>query len=115
MRGNRTAIVAASVLAFAAGFSACGAVALPSGPTAQSFLSYLYTQAPDIGSYRSSTQLLSLGQAVCDDLRSGASVQQLGDRLPLTEGSVALPPADLGLVISSAVVNLCPQFHKELG
>jgi hypothetical protein len=93
----------------------CGSTKPLDPAMAKKFLSSVYTQAPDIGSYRTSTQLLSLGQAVCDDLRAGASVQQLGDRLPLTEGSVALPPADLGLVISAAVQDICPEYQAKVG
>jgi hypothetical protein len=58
--------------------------------------------------------LISLGQAICSDLESGASVQELGDRLPLVEGNVTLPPGDLGIVISAAVDVMCPKFHKLL-
>ena len=78
----------------------------------QQFLDSVYSQAPDIGSYRTSSQLVSLGQAICSDLSSGASVQQIGDRIPLVEGDVALPAIDLGAVISGAVNVLCPKFHK---
>jgi hypothetical protein len=80
----------------------------------QKFLNSVYGQAPDISGYRTSTQLVSLGHAICQDLESGASVQTVGDRVPLIEGSVALPPADLGAVISAAVAVFCPKFHKLL-
>lgn len=98
-----------------ASLSGCGGGAPLNPAMAKNFLASVYTQAPDIGSYRTSTQLLSLGQTVCGDLRAGASVQQLADRLPLTEGSVALPPSDLGLVISAAVQDLCPQYKAKAG
>jgi hypothetical protein len=81
----------------------------------QRFLNSVYSQVPDIGTYRTGPQLVSLGQAVCADLSSGASVQQIGDRVPLVEGSVALPPTDLGVVISAAVSVLCPKFRHVLG
>ena len=58
---------------------------------------------------------MSLGQAICGDLESGASVEELGDRLPLVEGDVTLPPGDLGVVISAAVNVMCPKFDKMLG
>lgn len=80
----------------------------------QRFLNSVYSQAPDISSYRSSAQLLSLGEVICEDLAAGASVGEVGDRVPLVEGNVALPPADLGAVISSAATLLCPRFEKEL-
>jgi hypothetical protein len=56
-----------------------------------------------------------LGQAICGDLASGASVEELGDRLPLVEGNVTLPPGDLGVVIAAAVGVMCPKFKKLLG
>jgi len=80
----------------------------------QSFLNSVYSQAPDISGYRTSSQLVSLGQAICQDFESGASVLEVGDRLPLVEGSVALPPADLGAVISASVSVFCPKFHNFL-
>jgi len=80
----------------------------------QQFLNSVYSQAPDISSYRTSTQLVSLGQAICQDLEAGASIQTIGDRVPLVEGSVSLPPAELGVVISSAVAVFCPRFAKLL-
>jgi hypothetical protein len=85
------------------------------GPNAQkAFLDSVYTQAPGISTYRSGAQLVSLGQAICGDLGSGASVEELGDRLPLVEGDVTLPPADLGVVISAAIGAMCPRFQKLL-
>ena len=81
----------------------------------QKFLNSVYTQAPDISSYRTSSQLLSLGQVICQDLEAGASVQEVGDRVPLVEGNVALPPADLGVVISAAAGALCPKYQQRLG
>lgn len=104
-------MAAACVLAL----SGCGGAAPPDHQEAQRFLDTVYSQAPDISSYRTSPQLVSLGQAVCDDLRAGAAVQQLADRLGLMEGAVPLPPGDLGVVMSSAVGTLCPQYHKLLG
>jgi len=92
----------------------CGAHATLSVQVEQSYLNAVYAGAPDISSYRSSTQLVSLGQAVCEDLGAGASVEQVGDRLPYDEGSVTLPPAALGTVIYSAVKVLCPKFSRAL-
>jgi hypothetical protein len=106
--------VAPALLAASLGVAACGGASAASPKAEQHFLDSVYSQAPDISSYRTGPQLISLGQTVCSDLRAGASVEQLGDRLPLVEGSVALPPADLGAVISAAVKELCPQFTKLL-
>jgi Protein of unknown function (DUF732) len=93
----------------------CGGRAAINARAEQRFLNSVYSQAPDISSYRTSSQVVSLAQAVCADLAAGASVQEVGDRVPLVEGDVALPPADLGVVISSAVGVLCPRFDKLLG
>lgn len=94
----------------------CGTASVTaSSQTDQRFLGALYGQAPDISTYRTSRQLISLGQAVCADLGSGASVQDVGDRIPLVEGNVVLPPADLGAVISAAVGVLCPKFRSLIG
>ncbi|HTV10418.1 MAG TPA: DUF732 domain-containing protein [Acidimicrobiales bacterium] len=111
MRWRATVVLAASV----ALLGSCGGGGTGASRAAdQEFLNSVYGQAPDISSYRTSTQLLSLGEAICQDLESGASVEEVGDRLPLVEGSVALPPADLGAVISAAVAVFCPRFHKLL-
>ena len=42
-------------------------------------------------------------------------MQEVGDRVPLIEGNVSLPPGDLGVVISAAVSKLCPKFRSLLG
>jgi Protein of unknown function (DUF732) len=99
----------------AASLAACGAHATASPRAAQAFLNSVYSNAPDISSYRTGKQLVSLGQVVCNDLESGASVQEVGDRVPLIEGNVLLPPSDLGVVISAAVSQLCPQYRTLLG
>lgn len=93
----------------------CASHATTSPKADQAFIDSVYSQAPDIGNYRTGPQLLSLGQAICADLDSGATVEQVGDRVPLLEGSVLLPPDDLGVVISAAVNELCPKFHDLLG
>lgn len=92
----------------------CGTHAAANSQADQKFVNSVYSQAPDIGGYRSAAQLVGMGQAVCSDLGSGASVQQLADRLPLVEGKDSLPPADLGVVITAAVNVLCPRFDKLL-
>jgi hypothetical protein len=80
----------------------------------QDFLSAVHVAAPDVGAYRTDVQLTRLGHAVCDGFRSGASYQQLADRLVLLEGKNPLPSADLGAVIDSAVSAFCPQFHSRV-
>ncbi len=103
------------VCALAGALTGCGGHPTANPKATQAFLNSVYSNAPDISSYRSSRQLVSLGQVVCDDLESGASVQEVGDRVPLIEGSVSLPPGDLGVVISAAVSKLCPKFRSLLG
>lgn len=95
--------------------AACGAGGpVLSAAAKQRFLDSVYGQAPDISTYRTSTQLISMGQAVCADLSSGASVQVVADRVPLVEGGDPLPPTYLGVVIYSAVRDFCPKFDKLL-
>ena len=103
------------VCSLAGVLAGCGGHPTASPKATQAFLNSVYSNAPDISSYRSSRQLVSLGQVVCDDLESGASVQEVGDRVPLIEGNVSLPPGDLGVVISAAVSELCPKFRSLLG
>ena len=103
------------VCALAGVLTGCGGHPTANPKATQAFLNSVYSNAPDISSYRSSRQLVSLGQVVCDDLESGASVQEVGDRVPLIEGNVSLPPGDLGVVISAAVSKLCPKFRSLLG
>jgi len=105
----------AVVLVLGSVLGSCGGHGGPSRAGEQKFLNSVYSQAPDISGYRDSSQLVALGQAICQDLESGASVLEVGDRLPLIEGSVALPPADLGAVISASVAVFCPKFHNLLG
>ncbi len=113
-RVPRRGLVAVILLALV--LAGCGSARTTASPRAdQAFLNSVYSEAPDIGSYRSGSQLVSLGQVVCGDLESGASVQEVGDRVPLVEGNVSLPPGDLGVVIAAAVNELCPRFHKLLG
>jgi hypothetical protein len=99
----------------ASSLTGCGGHSTINPKADQAFLNSVYSNAPDISSYRSGQQLVSLGQVVCNDLESGASVQEVGDRVPLIEGNVLLPASDLGVVISAAVTELCPQFRSLLG
>ena len=71
--------------------------------------------APDIGTYRTGVQLIRLGHAACEDFGSGASYEQLADRLMLAEGSRPIPSEDLGAVIDAAVDAYCPQFTSRIG
>ena len=112
LKGVAVVIAGASLAGVVAG---CGGHSTASPKNTQAFLNSVYSNAPDISSYRSSAQLISLGQVVCGDLESGASVQEVGDRVPLIEGNVLLPPGDLGVVISAAVTELCPKFRSLLG
>jgi hypothetical protein len=81
----------------------------------QLFLSDVHISAPDIASFRTNVQLTRLGQSVCDDFGSGASYEELADRLALSEGSKPLPSEDLGAVIDAAVQAYCPQFNSQIG
>lgn len=105
----------AGVVVLCALVSACGAVSSASTRLDEEFLNAVHSQAPDIASYRNDSQLVSMGQAICADLGSGASVQEVGDRIPLVEGSVSLPSDDLGKVITAAVSELCPKYLGRLG
>jgi hypothetical protein len=113
LRLRRLRVAAAGGIALVAAGCGAGGPVL-SVAAKQRFLDSVYGQAPDISSYRTGTQLISMGQAVCADLSSGASVQVVADRVPLVEGSNPLPPTYLGVVIYSAVRVFCPRFDKLL-
>jgi hypothetical protein len=99
-----------------AAVAGCGGASAPGTSAADStFLSALHLNAPDIASYRTDVQLTRVGHAACDGFRSGASFQQLADRLVLLEGTNPLPSADLGAVIEAAVPAYCPQFQGRVG
>jgi hypothetical protein len=104
----------AAIVMLGALISACGAASQSNPRLDSAFLDAVHNQAPDIGGYRSNAQLLSMGQAICADLGSGASVQEVGDRVPLVEGNVALSPEDLGEVITAAINELCPKYRHLL-
>lgn len=78
------------------------------------YLSEVHDSAPEIGSYRSDTQLVRLGHAACDGFASGASYVELADRLALVEGSKRLPSQDLGAVITAAADNYCPKYRSRV-
>jgi hypothetical protein len=104
-----------ALTALAGGLASCGSVSGAAQQRAdQAFLADVHVAAPDVSSYRTDVQLTRLGHAACDGFRSGASFQQLADRLVLLEGRHPLPSADLGAVIDAAVANYCPQFHSRV-
>ncbi len=115
MRWAKLVAVAVASGSLAGLLAGCGGHPAANPKADQAFLNSVYSNAPDISSYRTGQQLVSLGQVVCSDLESGASVQEVGDRIPLIEGNVMLPPSDLGVVISAAVSELCPRFRTLLG
>jgi Protein of unknown function (DUF732) len=85
-----------------------------SGASDEQFLAAVHDAAPNIGTYRSDTELIRIGHAACDGFRSHASYEELADRLALQEGSNPLPSEDLGTVITSAVEAFCPQFDSQV-
>jgi hypothetical protein len=87
---------------------------VPNSAADRSFLGTVHDEAPEIASYRSDVALVRLAHAACDGFRSGASYQELADRMALLEGSNPLPSQDLGVVISSAVDSYCPQFRARV-
>jgi len=101
------------VLGLAALLAGCGAGTRPSAAD-QSFLAQVSAAAPDISGYKSATDLVRLGVAVCDDFRSGATYQQIADRLGEMEGPHPMPSEDLGAIIDAAVSALCPQFGSRV-
>jgi hypothetical protein len=95
--------------------AACGGGHAASNDAAdRQFLGAVHDAAPNIGSYRSDTQLIRIGHAACDGFRAHASYEQLADRLTLEEGANPLPSEDLGTVITSAVEAFCPQFDDQV-
>lgn len=94
----------------------CGGGTSPATRRAdQAFLAQVHQNVPDIGTYRSDSQLLHLGHAVCDDLSSGASLLQVADRIGTVQISDPLPSEDLGSVMSAAGTVLCPRYASLFG
>lgn len=85
-----------------------------SSPANQSFLSAVYSGAPDLSSQRSPIELERLGHAVCDGFAAGASYEQLADRLSLQAGSGSLSSEDLGAVIVAAADTYCPAYQNRV-
>jgi hypothetical protein len=94
--------------------SACNGAASGNSAADQAFAAAVHVGAPDIGSFRSNTQLIRLGHAACDAFRGGASYQQIADRMSLLEGRNPLPSPDLGVVVTSAVDAYCPQYRSKV-
>jgi hypothetical protein len=117
VRGCRSRRAKAAHLA-AGALLTVGLVGCGSGPSAstnrqdQQFVDSVVSAAPDVGRYRSDTQLIRLGQAACEGFASGVSYEQLADRLALSEGANPLPSEDLGAVITSAVQSFCPKYEN---
>lgn len=91
----------------------CG-TSTSSGAT-QPFLTSVHQMAPDIGGYSTDSDLVRLGHAVCDDLSSGASLQQVADRVGYIGAGARLPSADLGAVMMAATETMCPRYSKLFG
>lgn len=99
-----------------AGLGACGSGGgAQSSAADRSFLDAVHGADPGISSYRTDVQLTRLGHVVCDGFRSGASFEQLADRLALVPSTKPLPAADLGSVITAAVGSYCPQYRSLVG
>ncbi|SRR5579875_1505360 len=103
-RGLR-ALGAALVLVVAVGCGGGG-----STQASQSFVARVHQLAPDVNGYASDAGLVELGRAVCYDLSSGASAQQVADRVGYEGAGARLPSADLGAVMQAATETLCPRF-----
>lgn len=94
--------------------SSCGGASVANSAADQSFVAAVHLSAPDIGSFRSDTQLIRVGHAACDAFRAGAGYQEIADRMGLLEGRNPLPSQDLGAVVTSAVNAYCPQFRAKV-
>lgn len=104
---------AAALLLGAMLVSGCGAGS--AGGSTQSFVSLVHQMSPDVGTYANDSSLVDLGHAVCDDLSSGASVQQVADRLGSFGAGARLPTGDLGSVMAAASEALCPRYSNLFG
>lgn len=110
----RVAALAVAALAVAAALLA-GCSGGPSARATQAYLALVHQLSPDVGSYAGSTQLIHVGHAVCDDFSSGASAQQVADRVGSAGAGAALPSEDLGSVMRAAVETLCPRYSNVFG
>lgn len=102
------------LVAIGLGLGACGSGSAQMSATDSAFVQQVQAEAPDISTYRTPVQLTRMGHAVCDGFSSGASYEELADRVSTLEGSDALSSEDLGAVMDSAVQTLCPQFRNRV-
>ncbi len=110
---GRTRLVGAAWLVFGAGGlvgAGCSTSSNNNSAESQAFLQQVHSQAPDIAGYRSNSELVKLGQAVCNELAAGASRQQVADRIAAQGSAHALPSEDLGTVMTAATATLCPKY-----
>ncbi len=115
-RCGRAAVIAVAAVAVVAMVAACGSTVSAGTVRAQQvFLAQVHANAPDIGSYRGDTQVLGLGHAVCEDLSSGVSSQQVADRIEIVDATHPLPSEDLGVVMTAAGETLCPKYADLFG
>ena len=116
---NRAGVVApvATVACLAVmAIAGCGGGSRPASEQAdRSFLAVVHQNAPDVGTYRSDSQILELGHAVCGDLSSGATLLQVADRIATVDAANPLPSVDLGSVMSAAGEVLCPKYASLFG
>jgi hypothetical protein len=112
-RRRDRSLLGVALLSVALATSACGGGGSNNAADDQ-FLSALHAAAPDIGTYRTDTELVRMGHAACDDFSAHASYEQLADQLALQEGSNPIPSEDLGALITSAVQTFCPKFEDQV-
>jgi hypothetical protein len=110
------ALPAAALVVMGAALVGCGSSSPSPAAQAQqqAFLNDVHETAADVNNYRTDTELVRLGHAVCDDLRSGASEGTIADRLATTSGASQLPSEDLGAVITSAAQVFCPAYASKV-
>lgn len=107
-RAPRLRVAVCAVAAGGAILVGCGSGSGTGSGSAPAFLQQVHARAPDIGNYRSDSDLVKLGRAVCNELAAGASREQVADRQ--AGSSKALPSEDLGAVITAATQTLCPKY-----
>jgi hypothetical protein len=86
-----------------------------SSSATQPYLQQVHSQAPDISNYRTNSELVKIGQGVCNQFSAKATVEQVADKVAPPGSTGALPSEDLGAVINSAVQSLCPKYASVLG
>ena len=113
-RAGRLIRVAAATAAAGIGLVGCHSGSPAHSGADGAYLAEIQGAAPDIGGYRSNTELIRLGHVVCDDFGAKATYEEVADRLALEQGSNALPSQDLGAVITAAADNYCPQYRSRV-